>query len=127
MNRLAALPLLAAPLLLMTLALGSCVTFRTVDDGIARARIGQAVTRDGLTIVPLAMVEDSRCPQGVACIQAGTVRIAADVAGSRTELTLDQPVAAGGGTVTLVEVYPRPRAETRYYPDEYRFGFRVAR
>jgi hypothetical protein len=73
--------------------------------------------------MPMGVLEDSRCPQGVACIQAGTVRITAEVDGSRTELGLNQPV----GRVTLVEVYPARRKDTTYYPDEYRFGFRVSR
>lgn len=109
--------------LIAALALGGCVTFRSVDDGVARARIGEAVMRDGVRIMPLGVVEDSRCPQGVACIQAGTVRITAEVDGSRTELALDRPA----GRVTLVEVYPARRKDTKYYPDEYRFGFRVSR
>jgi len=114
---------LAAFALMVPLALSGCVTFRTVDDGIARARIGEAVVRDGVRIMPMGVLEDSRCPQGVACIQAGTVRITAEVDGSRTELALNQPA----GRVTLVEVYPARRKDTTYYPDEYRFGFRVSR
>ena len=121
MNRRAVLPLL------LSLALGGCITFRTVDDGIDRARIGQTVSRNGIPVMPLGIVEDSRCPARVTCIQAGTVRIGAEVAGSRTELKLDQPVAVPGGSVTLGEVYPVRRADTTYYPDEYRFGFRIAR
>ena len=104
-------------------ALSGCITFRTVDDGIARARIGEAVTRYGVRIMPLAVVEDSRCPTGVACIQAGTVRLAVEVDGARTELALGQPAAR----VSLVEVYPQRRAGVNLFPDEYRFGFRVAR
>jgi len=110
-------------LLLIPLALSGCVTIRSVDDGIARARIGETVVREGVRIAPLGVVEDSRCPQGAACIQAGTVRIAAEIDGSRTELALGR----AAGRVTLVEVYPTRRKDTTYYPDEYRFGFKVAR
>lgn len=119
--RWSTLPL--SPIAIAALALGGCVTIRTVDDGVARAQIGESVARNGVQIMPLAVVEDSRCPQGVACIQAGTVRITAEVDGTRTELALDRPV----GRVTLVEVHPVRRKDTTYYPDEYRFGFRVAR
>jgi hypothetical protein len=112
---------------MLALAVSGCVTFRTVDDGIARARIGETVVRSGVSIMPLAVVEDSRCPAAVTCIRAGTVRIAAEVSGTRTELTLGQPVAAAGASVSLVEVYPARRADTTYYPDEYRLGFRVSR
>lgn len=119
MKRLA---LLVVPAL--AVALAGCVTIRTVDDGIARARIGETVVREGVRIMPLAVLEDSRCPQGVACIRAGTVRIAAEVDGQRTELALDR---AAAGRVSLVEVYPARRKDTTYYPDEYRFGFKVTR
>ena len=112
-----------ALLLALPLALSGCVTIRVVDDGVSRARIGEAVVRDGVRIMPLAVLEDSRCPQGVACIQAGTVRIAAEVDGQRTELALNR----AAGRVTLVEVYPARRKDTTYYPDEYRLGFRVSR
>jgi len=121
MNRALALPLLVG------LALSGCVTFRTVADGIDRARIGQTISRGGITVMPLGIVEDSRCPVKVTCIQAGTVRITAEVGGARTELRLDQSVAVPGGTVSLVEVYPTRRADTTYYPDEFRFGFRIGR
>ena len=54
-----------------------------------------------------------------------------DVGGSfpdRLARALDAgPVAVPGGTVSLVEVYPTRRADTTYYPDEFRFGFRIGR
>lgn len=112
--------------LLLGLAAAGCVTFRVIDDGIDRARIGQAVTRSGLTVMPLGVLEDSRCPKGVACIQAGTVRIAAEIGGNRTELTLDRPAVVARHTVTLVEAYPARLKDIAFFPDEYRFGFRIA-
>ncbi|MFC3174813.1 hypothetical protein ACFOD9_11175 [Novosphingobium bradum] len=117
----------ALALLVALLLLGGCISIRTVDDGIARARIGERVAQGGVSIVPLALLEDSRCPAGVTCIQAGTVRIAADIAGVRTELALGQPASVAGASVSLVEVYPQHRKDITYYPDEYRFGFRVTR
>jgi len=121
MNRSAFL-MLAVPL-----ALSGCITFNTVDDGIARARIGETVAVGPLRVTPEKLLEDSRCPAGVQCVWAGRVRIAARVNDADTELTLGQPVAAGGGQVSLVEVYPPRRKDTTLYPDEYRFGFTFLR
>lgn len=115
-------------ILAVPLALASCVTFRTIDDGIARARIGETVQAGPVSVGPVRVVEDSRCPAGVACIQAGTVRLAVRIDGAApVELRLGQPVSAGGGSLALVEVYPERRKDTALYPDEYRFGFRFTR
>lgn len=116
---LVALPLLAA--------LAGCITYRTVDDGIVRARIGETVQVGPATIQPTALLEDSRCPAGVQCVWAGRVRIAAEMNGTRTEMTLGQPVSTAGGSIVLAEAYPQARKDTTYYPDEYRFGFSAQR
>lgn len=113
--------------LALTLPLGGCISFNTVDDGIARARIGETAVAGPVRVTPLAVLEDSRCPVGVQCVWAGRVRISARIdSGPAVEITQGQPVAAGGGTVTLIEVYPQRRADVTLYPEEYRFGFRFA-
>ncbi|HEY6868254.1 MAG TPA: hypothetical protein VI199_00735 [Novosphingobium sp.] len=113
-----------APLIVLTLAwLPGCVTIRTIDDGIERARFGETVRTGPLTVAPERLIEDSRCPDKVQCIRAGTVRIVARIEGREVELELDRPVNAAGGALTLAEVYP-PARTGRLYPDEYRFGFR---
>ena len=113
-----------APLILLP-ALAGCISFHTVRDGIARARIGETVAVGALSVTPARVIEDSRCPAGVQCISAGQVRIAVTLGdGSTVELTEGQPVAAGGRTLALVEVYPERRKDWTLYPDEYRFGFR---
>lgn len=114
-------------LLLTALALCSlagCVTLRSVDDGIRRARLGETVRAGPVTVAPERLIEDSRCPAGGQCIRAGTVRIAARIDGQPAELELDRPISRSGGALRLVEVHPPARAAGRLYPDEYRFGFR---
>lgn len=120
MNRTA---LFAAPLLLALLITG-CVSFKTVHDGISRARIDETVAVGPLRVMPTKLLEDSRCPAGVQCISAGQVRITAAIdAAPPVELTLGQPVAVAAGALALVEVYPPRRQDWTLYPDEYRFGF----
>lgn len=114
---------LALPALAALLA-GGCVTVRTADDGIVRGHLGETLRSGPVALALTELVEDSRCPAGVACIQAGTVRVAATIDGTPVVLTLDQPMPAHATTATLVEAYPAPRAGVRRYPDEYRFGVR---
>ncbi|MES2492278.1 MAG: hypothetical protein V4579_03240 [Pseudomonadota bacterium] len=116
-----------AAIMLICALVGGCVKFRTVDDGISRARINESVTVGPATVMPLAILEDSRCPVGVQCIAAGRVRLAVRIDPSgASELGTDSPAGVAGGTVSLVEVYPARRPDVTLYPDEYRFGFRFS-
>lgn len=45
----------------------------------AEAALGETVLMTGLHITPLAVLEDSRCPAAVQCIQAGRLRLSARV------------------------------------------------
>ena len=91
-------------LLLAPLALTGCVTTPPEgDSGLVYARIGQTVTVGGPRVTPLALIEDSRCPQGVQCVWAGQVRISARVAtgssSSVREMTSGKPEPVGYGLI----------------------------
>jgi hypothetical protein len=125
MKRLFPLALAAAS----SFALGGCITYHTVNDGITRAQVNEAVTVGPVHVIPLAILEDSRCAAGTQCVWAGTVRIRAQVTGSTgasqtREMKLGEPLALPEGALTLVEVYPDKRKDTKLYPEEYRLGFR---
>lgn len=116
---------------LLALALAGCATTPVPgdpSDGIARAGLNQRVYVDGPYVTPLAVVEDSRCPAGVQCIQAGRTRVMVRIdlgSGSEyRELCSDKPLQVADGTLSLVEVTPAaaPGAE----PGAYRFGMRFA-
>ena len=116
-------------LLLAPLALAGCVTAPPPgDSALVYARIGQTVAVGGPRVTPLALLEDSRCPQGVQCIWAGQVRITARVAtgsdSSVRELTSGRPVPVANGTLTLADVQPAKRKDTAIAPVDYRYGFR---
>src|SRR3989337_1495520 len=91
--------------LLALLALASCATVPNRDYANGpTAPLNEVATLDGLTGRPLAVLEDSRCPLLVRCVWAGRVRISAEVRGAGTrELTLGEPAAVSGGTLTLVD------------------------
>jgi len=89
---------------------------------------GVADLGGGLTVRPIAIVEDSRCPHNTACLWAGRMRIRAAVSGRNAELTLGEAVQTPNGTVVFAVVSPGawaewPSAELGPRP-AHRFGFR---
>lgn len=83
-----------------------------VSDEDARLGLGseQRLT-DGLTIIPVAIVEDSRCPADVLCIQAGElivqVLIRRDGEERQHTLKLGSSALVPGGVVTFSEASER--------------------
>lgn len=99
--------------------------------GIAATEIGATANLGGgLTVRPLAIIEDSRCPQNVQCLWAGRMRLRANVLGRDAELVLGETLETPNGNVAFVIAAPGPWAE--WPADElgprpaYRFGFRRA-
>lgn len=98
-------------------------------EGIVAAGIGEtADLGSGLTIRPIDVKEDSRCPADVDCVWAGQLVLLADVSGTERELTLGAPLETPQGTVLLAVARPYPfhnwpTAEIGE-PPPYRFGFR---
>ena len=96
------------------------------------AKIGQVVTSaDGkLSIKPLAVTEDSRCPVGVQCIQAGRVVLTAEATteGSTSTVTLstDKTATVGRYLVTLVGVLPVKNADMKIAAPDYIFTISIA-
>lgn len=91
--------------------------------------LGQTAYVDGPRVTPLELVEDSRCPADVQCVQAGrvVVRTKIHLGGSdlKRDLTLGEPVGIADGALELVSVEPDPpSAGSQPEPGEYRFTFR---
>lgn len=98
------------------------------ETGRAILALDQKGEIGGVAVTPLRIEEDSRCPTGVQCIQAGTVRLAVrlEESGARHEtvLTLAQPIElADGRELSLAAVCPYPRHPGTIAPTAYRFGF----
>lgn len=91
--------------------------------------MGQKVGPADLTVTPLEVKEDSRCPVDVQCIQAGTVRLTVDVTAknvySQHVLKMGEALTIAGKRITLTEVTPAPRAGNRIADGEYRFTFEI--
>ena len=101
------------------------------SDAIARisARMGERVGAMGVFITPLSIVEDSRCPTNVQCIQAGTVRIAVKVESGMGEsnmtLALGKAATTEAQTITLASVTPSKISTTTLMPSDYTFVFDI--
>lgn len=89
-----------------------------------RARVA-----DGVFVMPVAVLEDSRCPTYTNCISAGrlmlSVRVTIDGTDMPMVLTLGAPQVAGKGHLTLNTVLPEPRGGT-ISPQDYSFTFSYA-
>jgi hypothetical protein len=100
------------PVVLLALAACAPVGDVEAEAGAARtatARIGETVRLGDVTVRPIAVVEDSRCPRDATCVWAGRLRLRAAVSGAsgESELTLGQPFALPrGGTLTLISALP---------------------
>lgn len=92
-------------------------------------RIDQGGSAFGIQVIPLEIIEDSRCPVGVQCIQAGTVRIRTLLKADNKEVErifeLDKPVQTAKTQITLMRVEPETRASDKINLREYRFYFEI--
>lgn len=119
----------------LALALAACAS-GPADGGSAAAapaagaslvRLGEDVRLGGLSVRALRLVEDSRCPAGVQCIHAGTVRLAVRLTQGGTAreavLRLGQAEPLGAGRFLWLSaacpVPARPGAQPP--PGAYRF------
>ncbi len=95
-------------------------------------RLGEMATVDGPKVRPDRVIEDSRCPADVQCIQAGRLIIRATVHGGgwskEMDLTLGVPVPVADGMLTLVDATPVPiRGETAASDARFTFKFQGGR
>lgn len=102
------------------------------NSGTLVIRIGESgklSEKSTLEISPMGILEDSRCPVDVQCIQAGTVRVRANViigtVTSTADFKLGEPLNVGGKTITLVEVAPVKNTKKPITYSDYRFTFKV--
>ena len=91
--------------------------------------IGQTAYFEDPHIRPLRVVEDSRCPLDVQCIQAGTVRVEVQVVSgmgtSTSVIELGDTLTTEAEEITLTTVTPSPRSDITISDEQYRFTFDV--
>jgi hypothetical protein len=76
--------------------------------GTVTAHLNEEVRIGAVSVKPLEVVEDSRCPPDVSCVWAGRVRLRVAVSGAdEPVMEIGRPVTvAGGQRLTLVGVAP---------------------
>lgn len=106
-------------------------TSPTENEVSLQGGIGEQLRGLGVEIIPIRVIEDSRCPLGVQCVQAGTVRIAATVVSgtgtSSATLSLHQLFTTETETIILIAVNPAPEAGRTIAAKDYRFTFKVVK
>jgi hypothetical protein len=97
----------------------------------AEAKLNVKVTPIAEHITVLSVLEDSRCPIDVQCIQAGTVRVRAKIetgmGASQMDLTLNKPVTTETEEITLIAVRPEKESKKQLTENDYTFIFRVVK
>lgn len=109
----------------------TAVPASTTAEGTATVGLGEPARFGAIAVTPLRIDEDSRCPENVQCVHAGTVRLAVGIAGRRASreavLHLRTPLDLGDGSwLTLAAVCPYPRVPGRIARSSYRFALTVA-
>jgi len=99
------------------------------DYGEATLALGETAVFEGLTVTPLQVVEDSRCPIDVQCIQAGTVRVQVEIVsgmGTSTDtIALGSHVTTEAQRITLTDVSPGRRSTADIASGDYRITLKV--
>lgn len=94
-------------------------------------RVGELGNGLGIALSPIEILEDSRCPTDVTCIQAGTVRVRTLMSGGNSDgehtLTLSTPLSLGDFSVTLTEVFPEANSEIPLRPQDYVLTFTITK
>ncbi len=104
-----------------------------VEPTTVTVAIGEPAHAHGVSVTPTKLLEDSRCPSDVVCIQAGTVRVEAmlvDGMGTSTMpfiLGSTEPVTSEVASIYLIAVEPYPIASDPTEDASYRFTFRIER
>lgn len=97
-----------------------------------QTKVGEtAYGNTDISITPLKIIEDSRCPANVNCIWAGRIIVKAKIAegevGKEYSFTEGEKLSTDFGEITMTEVTPVPLAGQQIKPEDYRFTFRIER
>ncbi|TAK59121.1 hypothetical protein EPO14_00605 [Patescibacteria group bacterium] len=99
--------------------------------GAVTLKLDEQVLFKDLSIRVISLEEDSRCPTGVQCIQAGTVRVKVEIVSglgtSTPVIGLGKSITTEAEVITLTATTPYPARDVSIAPNEYQFIFTVAK
>jgi hypothetical protein len=97
--------------------------------GNVTLKIGDVAKFKDISIKPISIEEDSRCPSGAQCFWAGTVRVKIEiVSGAGTSMNvvnLGQAYTIEGVSILLASVTPDKSLQTQINAGDYRLNFTV--
>lgn len=121
---------LALPVLIASLLAGCVTPDADPEGGNAPVALGQTAVLGEVSITPLEVTEDSRCPINARCVWAGQlvvqVRIERATNVQTRGITAGEPTSIGPGMVELTEVMPLTIAGETIAAEDYRFTFTYA-
>jgi hypothetical protein len=115
--------------------LSGCIVYKDapiVDHGPPAAEgsavaLRQPVKVGAVVATPMAVIEDSRCPENARCVWAGRLVVTTRVDGAgwreTADLTLGEPKQVRDVTLALVSGLPEKQAERETPASEYRFVY----
>lgn len=116
--------------MLLVVSLVGCAATGPVTSPLIEGpvRLGEIAAVDGPKVRPDQVIEDSRCPADVQCIQAGRLIVKVTVIGGgwskQVDLTLGIPVPVADGMLTLVDATPVPLSGEAVPASAARFTFK---
>lgn len=91
--------------------------------------LGRSVSVGDLTVTPLAVVEDSRCPINARCVWAGRLVVTTRIDGAgwrdRADMRLGETFGTHGRVIALVSGEPGRTTQRATRPEDYRFTYEV--
>lgn len=97
--------------------------------GTVETAVGKKIEFDELSLRVVRVVEESRCPSDVTCIQAGTVRVEVEIVSglgtSSMTIGLLETVTTEAEAITFKEASPYPVSTSEISPSSYIFTFEV--
>jgi hypothetical protein len=103
----------------------------TLPFGETSLKIGETATFPGLSLTLRRMFDDSRCPTGVTCIWAGTVKaeivVSSGLGISTSTIELGNSITTEAEEITLKAVSPHPKEGSPIDPKSYVATFSVVK
>lgn len=99
--------------------------------GRVTLKIGETAVFKDLTITPTAVTQDSRCPESVQCIQAGTVEVSLKIVSglgtSNSSVSLGETVTTESENIKFVSASPAKLIPGTISTGDYRLTFDVTK
>ncbi|MCY7377652.1 MAG: hypothetical protein LH472_16970 [Pyrinomonadaceae bacterium] len=123
---------------ILTFIFGSVIAANAQKpDQPIKVRVGKEkkFSRSKINVKFVALIEDSRCPEGVNCVWAGNAKIKVQIsegsnAGETFEINTNlgpKGATFGGYAVNLISLTPTPKDNVRINKNSYTATFSIAR